>query len=117
MNTTLWVMQGILATVFLASGTIILIFKEKLKSKLTWLTEYSQASVLLISLAKILGAIGLIVPMITGVAPILTPLASLGIAIIMVLAFVYHIRKKEYKDLPATILFFAIALLIAYNRF
>ena len=116
MNTTLWVMQGILATVFLASGTIILIFKEKLKSKLTWLTEYSPTAVLVICLAKILGAIGLIVPMITGIMPILTPFASIGIAIIMALAFAYHIRRKEYKDIPATIIFFAVALFIAYNR-
>ena len=110
-------MQGILATVFLASGTIILIFKEKLKSKLTWLTEYSPTSVLVICLAKIFGAIGLIVPMITGIMTILTPFASIGIAIIMALAFDYHIRRKEYKDIPATIIFLAVALFIAYNRF
>ena len=54
--------------------------------------------------------------MITGIMPILTPFASIGIAIIMALAFAYHIRRKEYKDIPATIIFFAVALFIAYNR-
>lgn len=117
METTLWTMQVILATVMTLSGLIILIFKEKLKPRLTWLTEYSPAMVVFICLSKIAGGLGLIVPMKTGILPILTPFAALGIAIIMMLAFAYHIRKKEYKDVPATILFMTVALFIAYHRF
>ncbi len=117
MNTTTWIMQGILATVFLASGIIIYLLREKLKPKLSWLNEYSPKAVLLICIAKIMGAIGLIVPMLTGIFPVLTPMAASGIATIMALAFAYHIKKKEYKDIPATIIFFGIALFIAYNRF
>lgn len=117
METTLWTMQVILATVMIASGTVILIFKGKLKSKLTWLTEYSTAMVAFICLSKIAGGIGLAVPMLSGIMPILTPIAAIGIATIMLLAFSYHIRKKEYKDVPATIIFFAMAAFIAYFRF
>lgn len=117
METTLWLMQAILATVMTVSGTVILIFRKKLKPKLTWLTEYSPAMVAFICLSKIAGGIGLVVPMLSGILPILTPIAAIGIATIMVLAFSYHIRVKEYKDVPATIIFFIMAVFIAYFRF
>jgi hypothetical protein len=117
MNTTTWILQAILATVFTGSGLFILFNKEKLSSKLSWLKEFSPAVVAFICLSKVVGAIGLILPMLTGILPILTPFAAIGIATIMALAFSYHIRKKEYKDIPATIIFFSIAIFIAINRF
>jgi hypothetical protein len=118
MNTTVWIIQGALAIVFTTSGLIILLVpKEKLANKLTWINEYSDNMRYFICLSKIAGAIGLILPMLLGIIPILTPIAALGIATIMVLAMSYHLKKKEYKDLPANILFLAFALFVAYNRF
>ena len=116
-TTTIWIIQGILATVFTLSGTIIYLFKDKLKSKLTWLTEYSPIMVQFICVSKIIGAMGLILPMYFNILPILTPFAALGLATIMGLALAYHIRKKEYKDVPATIIFLALSLFVAYHRF
>jgi hypothetical protein len=115
MTTT--ISEGILATVFILSGTMIYLFKNKLKSRLTWLTDYSPKMVLFICLSKIIGALGLILPIQFKFSPILTVIAAIGLAIIMVLAMVYHIRKKEYKDIPATIIFLTISLFVAYNRF
>ncbi len=115
MTTT--IIEGILAIVFTSSGIIIYIFKDKLKTKLSWLTAYSSNTVLFICLAKIIGALGLIVPIQFNFFPTLTPIAAIGIATIMLLAIVYHIQKKEYKDLPAAIIFLALSLFIAYNRF
>ena len=117
MNTTVWIIQGILATIFALSGIIIYLFRDKLKSKLSWLTEYSPRMVLFINVSKITGAFGLILPMYFNVLPILTPIAALGLATIMFLAMAYHFRKKEFKDLPATIIFLALSLLVAYHRF
>ena len=51
------------------------------------------------------------------ILPILTPLAACGIAIIMTLAMGYHFRKKEYKDIPATIIFLVLSIFVAVNRF
>jgi len=115
MKTT--ISEGILAAVFALSGTIIYVGKDKLKSKLSWLTAYSPAMVLFICLAKVIGALGLVLPVYFNVVPILTPIAALGIATIMILAMRYHILKKEYKDIPATIVFLALSIFIAYNRF
>ncbi|MFI5137247.1 MAG: DoxX family protein [Sphingobacteriales bacterium] len=118
MNTTLWTIQGILAIIFTASGSIIMLLpKEKSAAKLSWVNEYSDNTRLFICLSKIAGAAGLILPLWLNILPVLTPIAALGLATIMVLAMAYHIRKKEFKDVPATLLFMALALFIAYNRF
>ena len=115
MTTT--ITEGILATVFFLSGTIIYVFKDKLKSRLSWLTAYSPNMVLFICLAKVMGALGIIFPVYFNVLPILTPIAAIGIATIMILAMRYHILKKEYKDIPATIVFLALSIFVAFNRF
>jgi hypothetical protein len=118
MNTTLWIIQGIVATALTASGIIIMLLpKEKLISKLSWVKEYSDEMRYFICLVKILGAIGLILPMYLNILPILTPIASSCIALFMLFAMRYHFAKKEYKDVPATIIFFVLAIVIAYNRF
>ncbi|SFC75342.1 DoxX-like family protein [Flexibacter flexilis DSM 6793] len=117
MNTTLWIIQAVLAAVFFMSGTVVYLMRDKLKSKMTWLTAYSSSMVLVICLSKIAGAIGLILPLYLGIATILTPLAAVGLAIVMALAFAYHLQHKEYKDVPATVLFFALSLFVAYGRF
>ena len=118
MNTTLWIIQGILATVFAASGLIIMFLpKEKLATKLSWVKEFPDWLRYFICSSKITGAIGLILPIYLNILPILTPIAAFGIAMIMILAMGYHLRKKEYKDLPATIIFLCLSLFVAFHRF
>lgn len=116
MNTSIWTAQVVLAVILTLSGSIILIFKNKLKHRLTWLNEYSPGMVLFICISKILGALGLVLPMYTGILPILTVFAAIAIALFMVCAFIYHLKKKEYKDVPATALFFLLAVLITCYR-
>lgn len=118
MNTTLWILQGIVATALIASGFIIMLMpKEKLTSKLSWVDAYSDGMRHFICSSKILGGIGLILPMYLNILPILTPIAACFIALFMLFAMRYHILHKEYKDIPATIIFFILALIIAYFRF
>jgi len=54
------------------------------------------------------GGLGLILPAVTGIAPILTPLAATGLAIIMVLAAATHVRRKE----PSAVVF-TLVLVVA----
>jgi uncharacterized membrane protein YhhN len=49
----------------------------------------------LIGAAEILGAIGLIVPALTGILPLLTPIAAFALVIVQVGAAATHIRRKE----------------------
>lgn len=118
MNTTIWILQGIVATALVASGFIIMLLpKEKLTPKLSWVDEYSDGMRYFICTSKILGGIGLILPMYLNILPILTPIAACFIALFMLFAMRYHILHKEYKDVPATVIFFILAIVIAYFRF
>ena len=59
------------------------------------LDDYTDAQVRLIGIAEVLGAIGLIAPVLTGILPILTPIAALGLALIQLLAIFAHRRHGE----------------------
>ena len=60
-----------------------------------------------IGISELVGAAGLILPMATGVAPVLTTLAALGLAIIMLLASIYHLRRKESPTVTIVLLLLA----------
>ena len=66
--------------------------------------------------AEILGSLGLILPGITKIQTRLTPLAGLGLALLMIGAAGYHIIRGEMQSLPTNIVLFAISAYIAYGR-
>jgi uncharacterized membrane protein YphA (DoxX/SURF4 family) len=119
MNTALWIIQGLLAAMFAFAGTSKLTLpKEKLEKQFPWAKDFSLNTVRFIGLSELLAAIGLVVPWLTGIAPILTPIAALGICIIMVLASnIVHLKKGEYKEMAMNIFLFLLAAFVAYGRF
>jgi uncharacterized membrane protein YphA (DoxX/SURF4 family) len=111
----LWIVNGILALCFLASGLMKLIRrKEKLSGAgTTWDEDFAQPVVKLIGLAEVLGAIGLVLPLLTGIAPILTPIAAVGLAVIMLGATITHIRRKENPAVTGVLGLLAIGSAVA----
>jgi hypothetical protein len=59
----------------------------------------------------------LILPAVTGIAPILVPLAATGLAITMVLAIVVHLRRGEAKVIAPNLVLLALAVFVAWGRF
>ena len=111
-------MQWVLATIMTTSGIVILVLpKRLLESRLSWVKTYPYGRKVFICLAKITGALGLILPMRLDTLPIMTAFAAIGIALLMLAAFIYHLQQKEYTDVPATLLFLMVAILISYYRF
>src|SRR5437763_266031 len=99
MNTALWIAQGLLAAMFLLAGIMKSTqSKEKLAAKLPWVNDYPASTVLLVGISELVAGIGLVLLQLTGIAPVLTPLAALGLALIMILAALYHVRKSEWKE-------------------
>ncbi|MCM2428477.1 DoxX family protein [Streptomyces sp. RKAG337] len=119
MNTVLWVLQGVLAAAFLASGLMkVSRPKEKLADTMSFVNDYSAGMVKLIGAAEALGAIGLILPAATDIAPILTPIAATGLAVTMAGAANYHLRKKDTaKELLPSVVLLVLAVVIAWGRF
>ena len=66
---------------------------------------------------ELLGCVGIIVPWLTGIAPVITPITASCYCLIMLAGMVVHTKKKEYKMLPMLFLVFAMAAFVAYFRF
>ena len=119
MNTVLWIVQGILAVMFLMAGMMKLMQpKEKMAEMMGWVEDFSQGQVRGIGILEVLGALWLILPMLTGILPILTPLAAVGLALTMGGAFMMHLRRKEMVPMGVmNMMLFAMAAFVAYGRF
>jgi hypothetical protein len=87
--------------------------EDKLAGKYPWTQDVSQGTVRFIGVMELFGAVGLIVPAATEIAPILTPIAGTGLAVIMVLAAGTHIRRKEPSGVAVTAILFVLVALFA----
>ena len=118
MNLALWIVQGILAVMFAMAGTTKATKpKEKLSDHLSWTEDFSTGTVKLIAVAELLGAIGLIVPAVTDIAPILTPIAASALAVLMLGAVGTHIRRKEPDGVVLTAVLLLANVFVAWGRF
>ena len=117
MNTALWIAQGFLGLFIIAGLMKTFRSKEALAPQMPWVNDFSATQVKLIGISQILGGIGVIVPWLTGIAPFLTPLAALGLAIVMISAALYHLRKGEYKEIGVNVFFLIPMLFVAIGRF
>lgn len=117
LNTTLWVCQILLAAMFIMTG-IMKISQPitSLAESLPWVNDTPLELVRFIGLSEFLGAIGLVLPSIVRIKPFLTIWASLGLAIIMLLALIFHGSRGEFEAIVANITFMSIALFIAWGR-
>ena len=119
MDIALWVVQGLKAGVFLVNGGMKL-FREKdalQKSGFAFVEDFSKNQVRLIGTVEILGAIGLLLPALVGVLPVLTPFAGVGLVLLMVGAAFTHLRRGESQMIVVTLVLLAMAAFIAYGRF
>jgi predicted tellurium resistance membrane protein TerC len=118
MNIVLWILQIALAGMFGMAGVMKSTQpKDKLLEKMPWVEDFSAGTVRFIGAMELLAAVGLILPAATGIAPVLTPLAATGLAVMMVLASITHLRRKEPNVIPVNAVLFAVAVVIAWGRF
>ncbi len=116
MNIFLWILQIALAAFFMMAGaTKVAQPKEKLLPKMGWMEDYSGTNVKLIALSEILGALGLVLPWALNIAKVLTPIAAVGLAVVMIGAVVTHAKRKEPIYMQAVIAI--LAIVVAVGRF
>jgi uncharacterized membrane protein YphA (DoxX/SURF4 family) len=128
MNTALWIVQALLAVVFTTSG---LLKSTQTKAKMietgqTGVAFYPLGFLRFIATCELLGATGLIVPWLTGIAPVLTPIAALCLCIVMIGAAVSHSRlafqqperrRRELLNVATNALLFSALVFVAVGRF
>jgi hypothetical protein len=120
MNITLWIVSGLLAAAYLAVGGMKVVMSTKQLANNPNMAaiadELSAPSIKTIGAIEIAGALGLILPWLTGITPILTPVAALGLVALQVGAMVFHGRRKEFKQWPVNLLFAGLAAFVAWGR-
>ena len=97
MTVAFWVVTILLALAFLAAGSMKALRSKKdlAAAGMAWTDYFSDGAVKAIGAVEVLGALGLVLPALTGVAPVLSPIAAIGLALTMAGAVVVHVRRKE----------------------
>lgn len=120
MNLALWIIAGFLAAVFLFAGsTKLFMSREELAEAPGggWVLDFSAGFVKALGAVEILGAVGLILPGLLGIAPVLVPLAAVGLATIMVGAAIVTYRRHESIHVLVDVTYLAMAVFVAFGRF
>lgn len=114
----LWVVQGLLCVAFGMAGVMKTTTPiDQLSKNMAWVGRFSPEVVRFIGLSELSGALGLILPAATRIKPLLTPLAALGLAVVMVLASVHHLLNDEAKLVPINLALGSLAVFVAWGRF
>lgn len=115
LKTGLWSAQVLLAVAFTGAAMMKLTQPwDALAAQQAWVKLFSPEVVKLIGVVELLGALGLILPSVTRVLPILTPAAAGGLALTMVAAAATHLRIGE-PPIPNVVLG-GLAIFVAWGR-
>lgn len=96
MRIAYWIVAGVLAVFYLyAGGKKVVQTKEQLAPMMGWVDTVPMAAVRVIGVVELLGAAGLVLPPLTGIAPVLALLAAIGFLVLQVLATALHLSRGE----------------------
>lgn len=117
MNVVLWVVQALVAAAYILSGSMKAFRPvEQLSKSMAWVSAVPSGLVRFIGIAEVLGAIGLILPMVTNIAPGLTIAAAAGLVLVQVCAIGFHLSRHEARVVPGNIVLLLLALFILIGR-
>lgn len=120
MNLALWIAAILLAVAMLAAGLMKLVrSREQLRAAgMGWVDHFPPAAPKVVGALEVLGALGLILPALTGIAPQLVAFAAAGIALLMLGAVLTHLRLKDpVREAVPAIVLALLALFVAWGRF
>ena len=118
MKYVLGTLQVLLALVFLMAGvTKIMTPAADLVAMMSWVASVPAAAVPVIGVLEVAGALGLILPWLTGIQPGLVRLAASGLVLTMIGAVITHIAIGDpiAQAIPALVLGI-LASVVAYGR-
>jgi uncharacterized membrane protein len=118
-NLVLWILQALLALAFLGAGINHALNYERMVSqpRMGWASAVGRDRLRVIGVLEVLGAIGVILPGLTGVLPWLVPTAAASLALLMVAAGVLHLRREgEAPNVVVNAGLGILALAVAIGR-
>ncbi|MFC8308708.1 DoxX family protein [Streptomyces olivaceus] len=98
MNVAYWIVAGLLAAFYLYGGGVkVLRSRDRLRPMMAWVDSTPMPAVRAIGLVEVLGAAGLVLPPLTGVAPRLAVAAAAGFAVLQIGATAVHLRLGDRR--------------------
>jgi hypothetical protein len=106
-----WIVTGLTALLFLAAGSMKVIRPKAALAEMgmAWTADFHPGVIKAIGAAQVLGAVGMILPVLLDIVPILSPIAATCIALIMLGAVVVHVRRKEPVVVALVLMLLAVA--------
>ncbi|WP_394831219.1 DoxX family protein [Pendulispora rubella] len=121
MNLALWIVAGLLAAAyFIGGGVKMFMSKDKFASMTSnsqWAEEFTSGAFKALGVVEALGAVGLVLPAVLGIAPILVPIAASALALYMSGAMATRLRRGEYAVMMGDFVFLALCAFVAWGRF
>lgn len=117
MTITLWITAILLALVYLGSGGVKVVrSRAQLEGRMSWVKGATNWQVKAVGVLEVLGALGVILPLATGIAPVVTAIAALCLALVQVVAIPVHLRIRDTRSLPVNVLLLLLAVAVAVLR-
>ncbi|MEU1737357.1 DoxX family protein [Streptosporangium sp. NPDC020145] len=120
MNLALWIAAGLLAVVALSGGfTKMFVSTEKLAASPGggWTGDIGAGFVKTLGALEFLAAVGLVLPAVLGIVPVLVPVTALCWILLMIGAAITHGRRGESAFVVVNLVYLAVAAFIAWGRF
>jgi hypothetical protein len=115
-NALLWLLAAPLALVFLTAASVRALAYDLARRQMAWVGAVPRPLLLFVSVAEILGALGLVLPGLTHASTLLIPLAAAGLGLIQFLAIFFHISRHEPRNATANVALLCILAFIAVGR-
>ena len=113
----LWAVQALLAAAFGMAGVMKSFTPiAQLAPNLPWVTQVPEWLVRFIGASELAGALGLVLPSLTRVKPVLTVAAAAGLVVVMVLAAGFHVMQGEPQLMAPSVVLGALAAFVAWGR-
>ena len=110
-----WIVAGLLALFYLyAGGTKIAQSRERLRPMMGWVDTVPMRLVRTIGVLEVLGALGLVLPPLTGVAVGLALAAAVGLVLVQVGGITLHLRRGEARLIGLNIVLLAAAAVVVW---
>ncbi|WP_233575458.1 DoxX family protein [Cellulomonas sp. PhB150] len=115
MTVAYWIVAGLLALTYLASGGIkIVLPAEKLLAMWPWTGDLRLRTVRLIGTLEVLGALGLVLPRLTGIAEWLSVVAAVGLVVVPLGGLALHVRRGEGSQTVPNVVLAVLAAVAAW---
>jgi hypothetical protein len=110
MEIAYWIVAGVLCLFYLYSGVLKVVrSKEQLAPMMGWVDTVPMPAVRLIGAVEVLGAVGLVLPPLTGIAPGLALVAAVGFVVLQVGATALHLSRGEARLVGLNLALLALA--------